>query len=102
MVAAAVLKESMKDDQLLDKRVFYTQQELDASGYHPVTQQHLSDGMTIRELCAAALTASDNGAMNLLLKQFNGVDFVNAFARSIGDNTFRLDRDEPDFKLGHS
>mgnify|MGYP003512876270 FL=1 len=63
--------------------------------YSPITEKHLADGMTIFNLCAAAITQSDNTAMNLLIKKLGGLEAVTAFARSIGDNTFRLDRWEP-------
>lgn len=35
--------------------------------YSPVSEKHLADGMTVGELCAAAITMSDNSAANLLL-----------------------------------
>jgi beta-lactamase class A len=60
--------------------------------YSPVTQQHLREGMTVAELCAAALQYSDNTAGNQLMKILGGPAAVTAFARSIGDASFRLDR----------
>ena len=95
MAVAAMLKQSMKDSHLLQKRIVYTQKEVDASGYAPETSKHIADGMTIDALCAAAMTQSDNLAMNLLLQQLGGPAAVTRFARSIGDTTFRLDRIEP-------
>jgi beta-lactamase class A len=52
--------------------------------------------MTVAALCAATLQYSDNAAANLLLKVLGGPAAVTAFARSIGDATFRLDRWEPE------
>ncbi|WP_407229613.1 serine hydrolase [Escherichia coli] len=40
--------------------------------YSPVTEKHLTDGMTVRELCSAAITMSDNTAANLLLTTIGG------------------------------
>ncbi|MGL5700438.1 MAG: class A beta-lactamase, partial [Kluyvera sp.] len=51
--------------------------------------------MTLAELSAAALQYSDNTAMNKLIAHLGGPQKVTAFAREIGDNTFRLDRTEP-------
>ena len=51
--------------------------------------------MTLAELSAAALQYSDNTAMNKLIAQLGGPGGVTAFARAIGDETFRLDRTEP-------
>jgi beta-lactamase class A len=95
MVVAAILKQSMADKNLLQQKIMYTQKDVDSSQYTPITKNHVTDGMTISDLCAAAITQSDNTAMNLLLKKLGGPKAVTAFARSIGDNTFRLDREEP-------
>ena len=62
----------------------------------PVTEDHLSDGMTVAELCAAAVQHSDNTAGNLLLRELGGPAAVTAFARSVGDRVTRLDRWEPE------
>ena len=53
------------------------------------------DAMTIRELCAAAVTQSDNAAANVLLNGIGGPQALTAFFRTIGDETTRLDRREP-------
>jgi beta-lactamase class A len=61
----------------------------------PITKDHTRDGMTLAELCAAALDYSDNTAANLLLKELGDPATVTAFARTIGDPMTRLDRTEP-------
>lgn len=93
-LAAAVLQKSLTDPGLLQKNIPY--QERDLLSYAPVTRRNLETGMTVAALCEAALTVSDNTAANLLLRELGGPAAVNAFARSIGDTTFRLDRIEPD------
>ncbi|OYK80490.1 hypothetical protein CbuD7D7780_04280 [Coxiella burnetii] len=60
-----------------------------------MTKNHINGGITVSELCAAALTLSDNSAANLLIKKLGGLTAINAFARSIGDKQFELDRLEP-------
>jgi beta-lactamase class A len=65
----------------------------------PVVEQRLAQGattMTIRELCAAAVTQSDNAAANILLAGIGGPQALNTFFRSIGDEVTRLDRMEPE------
>lgn len=94
MGVAAVLKQSMKDNDLLNQKVTYT--EKDIVSYSPITEKNLAKGMTVSELCMATMTYSDNSAMNLLLKKIGGAGAVNTFARSVGDNKFRLDRPEPE------
>lgn len=96
MTTAAILKKSEKDPQLLEKHIAYSQKDLDKSGYAPITQKNLTTGMTVAGLSEAAIEYSDNLAMNLLMENLGGPQFVTLFARSIGDNEFRLDRFEPE------
>lgn len=96
IVAAAILKKSESSKELLSKRIHYNKDELEKSGYAPITQKHLADGMTIADLCAATLQYSDNAAVNFLMTELEGPPAINAFARSIGDEIFRLDRWEPE------
>lgn len=100
MVVAAILKQSMSDPHLLQQKVNYTEQDVDASGYAPITKNDLASGMTISDLCAAALCYSDNNAANLLIKKLGGSQAVTSFARSIGDSVFNLDRLEPELNSG--
>jgi beta-lactamase class A len=79
-----------REPALLAKRISYTKADL--VPHAPVTEKHLADGLTNAELCAAVLQVSDNPAANLLMKQVGGPAGVTAFARSLGDEMFRLDR----------
>jgi len=88
------LKQSMIDSHLLQQRVLYKKEDLVV--YSPITEKHIEHGMTISELCAATITYSDNTAINLLMKKLGEPKVVTAFARSIGDNKFSLDRWEPE------
>ncbi|MFZ4115492.1 MAG: class A beta-lactamase [Chthoniobacterales bacterium] len=95
MDVAAILKKSMTDPGLLKKRIIYTTSDL-VTTWNPITEQHVAEGMTINELCAAAMSYSDNSAANFLANQLGGPSAVTAFARSIGDDSFRLDHLEGD------
>jgi beta-lactamase class A len=53
-----------------------------------------AESMTIRELCAAAITQSDNTAANILLAGIGGPAALTTFFRTLGDETTRLDRTE--------
>jgi beta-lactamase class A len=90
VVAAAVLAESSRSPGLLQRRIRYTRQDLVT--YSPVTQMHVDEGMTVEQLCAAAVQQSDNTAGNLLLQLVGGPAALTAYARSVGDADFRLDR----------
>lgn len=90
MLAGAILHRSATDPGLLDTRISYTKAQL--VSHSPITQQHIGAGMTVAELCAATIQTSDNTAANLLVARLGGPQAVTAFARSIGDTQFRLDR----------
>lgn len=94
MLVGAVLKQSMADAALMGKRIDYAGEKL--VSWSPVTEKHQAEGMTVAELCAAALQYSDNTAANLLLREAGGPEGVTAFARSLGDAVFSLNRWEPD------
>ena len=96
MLVATVLKQSMTNDQLLQQKVTYTKEDI--ATWSPITEKHITDGMTILELCAATIMYSDNTAANLLLQQLGGSEPVTAFARSIGDNTYNLNSGEAELK----
>ena len=51
--------------------------------------------MTIRELCQAVVTFSDNAAANVLLAGIGGPAALTTFFIGIGDKISRLDRTEP-------
>ncbi|MBR7955748.1 PenA family class A beta-lactamase [Burkholderia cenocepacia] len=90
MLSAAVLAQSVERPGLLQQRVTYTRADL--VSYSPVSEKHVGAGMTVAALCEAAIQYSDNSAANLLMKLIGGPSAVTAYARSIGDDTFRLDR----------
>jgi beta-lactamase class A len=95
LAAAAVLKRCENGQDQLQRRIKF--QASDLVTYSPVTKDHAGgDGMTLAELCAAALNYSDNTAANLLLASLGGPQALTAYARRIGDPTTRLDRIEPD------
>ncbi|MET8474368.1 class A beta-lactamase [Streptomyces sp. NPDC006422] len=95
---AAVLRDLDRDGEYLARRVHYTQADIDRAGGAPVTgkPENLANGMTVAELCGAAISYSDNTAANLLMEPLGGPGAVTRFVRSIGDRTTRLDRWEPE------
>ena len=94
IVAAAVLHQSESQPGLMAKHIRF--KESDLLSWAPIARTKLKSGMSIAELCAAALQYSDNTATNLLIKELGGLAVVNRFAQSLGDPAFRLDRWEPD------
>jgi beta-lactamase class A len=92
LAAAAVLKRVDDGKEKLDRRIVYGKSDLVT--YSPATEKHAGAGMTLAELCEAAITLSDNTAGNLLLANIGGPEGLTAFARSLGDGVTRLDRIE--------
>ncbi|HYZ63941.1 MAG TPA: class A beta-lactamase, partial [Acetobacteraceae bacterium] len=67
--------------------------EKDVVPYSPITQHHVgAPGMTLGELCQAALNYSDNTAGNMLLQTLGGPPGLNRYARTLGDDVTHLDR----------
>jgi beta-lactamase class A len=93
LLAAAVLRRVDSGADGLDRRVVYSREALPE--YAPVSGKHVNDGMSVGELCDAAVTLSDNGAANLLLERLGGPSAVTDIARALGDKVTRLDRNEP-------
>lgn len=88
--AASLLRTHQLDSGFFAQRIHYTREDL--VEYSPVTESHVDTGMTVSELCDAAITMSDNTAGNLLLRLQGGPSAIAPFARSIGDTATGLDR----------
>jgi beta-lactamase class A len=70
--------------------------EADLLEHAPVARARLSEGgLLLGELCAAAITVSDNTAANLILESLGGPAGLTAYLRTLGDSVTRLDRNEP-------
>jgi beta-lactamase class A len=98
LAAAAVLQRVDRGAEHLDRRIEYG--EGDLLEYAPVSKEHVKEGgMTLADICAAAVQWSDNTAANLMLKVLGGPEVVTAFIRSTGDNVTRLDNTEPELNV---
>lgn len=86
---AALLKQSDNDPNLLQQKIHYTKNDL--ISWHPITGKYVNKGMTLEELAVAAISYSDNTAVNLIIKQLGGPEAVTAFAHSIGNETFNVE-----------
>ena len=94
LAAAAALKRVDEGAERLDRTIAYGPSDL--LEYAPVTKAHVAEGgMTLADLCAAAIDWSDNTAGNLVLETIGGPSGFTQFARSLGDAVTRLDRNEP-------
>jgi len=78
----------------LDKVISYSDGDIRSTS--PVTQQHVDTGMTVKQLCDAAIRYSDGTAANLLLADLGGTSAFTGYLRSLGDAASRLDQEEPE------
>jgi beta-lactamase class A len=93
LAAALVLTRVDRGEENLERRIIFSKDSV--VSYSPETEKHAGEGgMTLGEICKAALTLSDNTAGNLMLESFGGPPELTRFARSLGDGETRLDRIE--------
>jgi beta-lactamase class A len=90
ILAAQALARDAREAGFLDRRLHYAQ--ADVVTWSPITGKQVDAGMTVADLCAAAVQYSDNTAANVLMKALGGPAALTAFARGLGDTAFRLDR----------
>lgn len=93
IAAAAVLQRTAIPD-LDTVRIAITPADLMKSS--AITSKHLASGMTLRQLCDAAIRYSDGTAGNLLLRRIGGPAALTSFTRTLGDDVTRMEREEPD------
>jgi beta-lactamase class A len=95
LAGAALLARVDAGRDSLDRRVRFAKSDIVA--YSPATERHADgEGVTLAEICDAAITLSDNTAGNLLLAAIGGPDGLTQYARALGDMVTRLDRIETD------
>ncbi|MEV6651638.1 serine hydrolase [Streptomyces sp. NPDC051219] len=90
LAAAAVLKQNSIEE--LEELVMYSRDDLVI--YSPITEQHVDTGMTLLDLCDAAIRYSDNTAGNLLFNELGGPTGLQSALADLGDNTTRVARYE--------
>ncbi|MET8752184.1 class A beta-lactamase [Streptomyces sp. NPDC004667] len=90
--AAAVLRTYSLSG--MDKVIKYSRSDL--IDHSPVTEKHIDTGMTLRDLCDAAVRYSDNTAANLLFDALGGPKGLAAVLAETGDTTTKVERREPE------
>jgi beta-lactamase class A len=92
LLAAAVLRRTEQGKESLSRRIAVRPAAL--VSWSPFTEKRVGGEASVEELCAAAMTRSDNTAANLLLATIGGPAGIGAFARTLSDEFTRLDRME--------
>jgi beta-lactamase class A len=99
LLAGAVLARVDAGKEQLARRIRFGRGDL--VPFSPVTKEMIDgDGLSVADLCHAAVTRSDNTAANLLLASLGGPSAITALARGLGDQVTRLDRIEPELNGG--
>lgn len=92
LAAGVVLRKYSPDG--MDRVITYSEDDLVA--HSPVTGKHVDSGMTLEELCDAAVRYSDNTAANLLFDVLGGPKGLDAALEDLGDDVTRMERIEPE------
>lgn len=77
------------------ERMEWTQADIDAAGYSPLTGDYVNSGLTLVELAEAAVRLSDNTAMNLVLERIGGPEGMNEAFAEWGDSVTQVADIEP-------
>jgi beta-lactamase class A len=94
LLAALVLSRVDAGKEELTRMVPYSEKDLIFKS--PVTEANVRQGaLSVRSLCEAILTVSDNTAAILLMRSVGGPAGLTRFIRSLGDSVTRSDRYEP-------
>jgi beta-lactamase class A len=92
-LAGEVLRSHSAED--MNRVIHYT--DSDILSYAPVTKEHVQTGMSLNDLCEAAIRMSDNTAANLLLKELGGSQaFHQALHENLYDSVTNPVRSEPE------
>lgn len=91
LACANLLQRVDAELESLDRRIVFGDDDL--VSYSPVTENRTgSGGMSLRELCSATMSVSDNTAGNLVLQAIGGPEALTQFLRSLGDDLTQLNR----------
>jgi beta-lactamase class A len=94
LAVAAILKNVDGGQERLDHWIDFGPSDLIA--HSPITSERVkAGGMTVQDLCEAAIELGDNTAANLLLNTLGGPAAATGYVRSLGDQVTRIDRNEP-------
>lgn len=92
LAAGAVLKQ----DSLEQLKQLVKYKKEDVLSYAPIAKDNVDKGMTIEEICSAAIRFSDNTAANLLLNHIGGPKGFKSALNQLGDSVTQPVHIEPE------
>ena len=92
-LAAATFLRVQAGEERLDRMIPVT--AADMISHAPVTEPAIGGSLSVEALMKGTVEVSDNPAANLLLKALGGLEVMQAFYRSLGDESTTVDRFEP-------
>ncbi len=96
-LACAAMLNKM-DDGVLKKNQTALVEKRNIMVWSPIMDKLSEQNVRIEHACEAAMLMNDNTAANIVLSEIGGPRSVTLFLRTLGDNTTRLDRTEPNVK----
>jgi beta-lactamase class A len=93
-LAAATFLRVQAGQEQLDRMIPVTAANM--VSHAPVTEPAIGRSLSVEALMKGAVEVSDNPAANLLLKAMGGIGPMQAFYRSIGDDSTTVNRFEPE------
>ena len=93
-LAAATFLLAQAGQERLDRLIPVT--AADMVNHAPVTEPAIGGSLSVEALMKGTVEVSDNPAANLLLKAMGGIEPMQAFYRSIGDDSTTVNRFEPE------
>lgn len=58
--------------------------------WHPISGQYLNKKVALKRLAEAAISYSDNTAINMIIHELGGLQAINRFAHRIGNSSFNI------------
>lgn len=93
-LAAATFLRVQSGQERLDRMIPVT--AADMVNHAPVTEPAIGRSLSVEALMKGTVEVSDNPAANLLLRAMGGIEPMQAFYRSLGDDSTTVNRFEPE------
>lgn len=58
--------------------------------WHPISGKYINKQVSLKKLAMGAVAYSDNTAINLIIKELGGLDYINNFAHENGNKSFNM------------